>query len=77
MSYWISREDRVPNDRRQVLVFYVAPMTGRRRYALTRFNLDSHGGCFDIERGFLYFLPVAPRVTHWMELTAPDTKDAE
>lgn len=66
---WIKVSERVPNDRRKVLVAYSSPFLLRPSKlsgAITRYN---PGGCFDIEKGGSW-IP-APMVTHWAELELP------
>jgi hypothetical protein len=64
---WISVKERVPGDRRRVLVVAepVVQLVSRRAIVISRCNFDTtHGYAFDCEggRGF----PI--RVTHWAEL---------
>lgn len=65
---WIKVSDRVPNDRRRVLVTYTRPFLGlsKPQGSITRYN---PGGRFDIEEGS-HLLPGA-LVSHWAELELP------
>lgn len=73
---WIDRDDRVPNNRRQVLVF-----GDRIRYrfgplksgflGVSRYNMDRDGGRFDIEKPGRW-CDLFVHVTHWAEITDPE-----
>lgn len=67
---WIDVRERVPDNRRLVLVYtYRAlPIGGRFGYALTKYNRSRYGGGdFDIERES--WLPA--RVLCWADLAPP------
>lgn len=72
---WISVRERVPNDRRPVLVWGTYTFLGYDRtggkgeyLGRSRYNWSSDGGQFDIERasrgGWSH-------ITHWAEITPP------
>lgn len=74
MIDWIDRQQRVPDDRREVLVCCqlfagLSPRVGRRCVRLSRCNLTANGeAMFDIERGNWLTAAV---VTHWAEADMP------
>lgn len=77
MIDWISRDKRVPDDRRRVWVWGIAipklfpavfPIE-QQYLGSTRFNIDDRGGSFDIETTRHAFFSMT--VTHWAEITGP------
>lgn len=73
---WIDRETRVPNNRRQVLVFgdrlrYGFGSQERVFLGTSRYNMDRDGGRFDIEKK-RNVLDCWNLVTHWAEITGPE-----
>jgi hypothetical protein len=73
MIGWIDRRQRVPDDRRIVLVccnVFVGPYLLRRRIEVTRCNVSrGGGGVFDVERGGGWVSVWT--VTHWAEIDMP------
>lgn len=73
---WISTSERVPDNRREVLVWGVAGFSLAGQTVLrdqflgtSRFNTSKRGrGLFDIE-GYTPF--ILRRVTHWAEIEGP------
>ena len=69
---WIKVTDRVPDNRRQVLVWgysyfpypHIPQFLGNSQY-----NITSKGGRFDIEKGSWYSTYI---VTHWAEIVGPN-----
>lgn len=83
--YWISVQQRVPNTRRDVLVwgYPVRSVSGNNFTDITmpgaflgvsRCNIDREQSMFDIERPGLWGVLrlAAPVVTHWAEITPPN-----
>lgn len=70
---WIKRNDRVPNNRRKVMVWGKSSTCGlneKSYFGISRFNLTPDGGQFDVEeRGGLGFVSI--RITHWAEIEGP------
>lgn len=77
---WVSRDVRVPDDRRVVFVWGNAHFLGRininnkaRYLGTSRFNQTKEGGKFDLERTTRF---THVHVTHWCEITGPqETKE--
>jgi len=72
---WIDVEKRVPDDRRQVLVWgrnaLFPGLRGSGFMGSTRYNQSQRGGCFDCERSCRFGIPV---VTHWAEINGPEVE---
>lgn len=69
---WISVHDRVPDNRRKVLVWgraSLGPIDLKPGFlGTTRFNPSPNGGRFDADRWSVYS---STTVTHWCEIEGP------
>lgn len=73
---WISVNERVPDDRRNVLAFGVRGLQMMFGYqplknefiGVTRYNATKDGGMFDCEKPARFSFC---RVTHWAEIDGP------
>jgi hypothetical protein len=76
---WISVNQRVPDDRCQVLAWGVASILGATRthcLGITRFNPSPRGGTWDIEKMcWSLRIPIVHIVTHWAEIVPPKQPD--
>lgn len=70
---WINRNDRVPDNRRKVMVWgksFTCGLNAKSYFGISRFNLTPHGGQFDAEqRGGMSFVHI--QITHWAEIEGP------
>ena len=71
---WHKVTDRVPDNRRLVLVWGNPPplqmgVARARLLGLTRFNPTRTGGRFDLEVGYRFFF--GAEVTHWADIPNP------
>jgi hypothetical protein len=78
MIDWISVSDRVPDNRRKVLVWGHVWLLGIYQPSKTGFmgsskcNVDKTGAHFDVEKGSCM---LGRKVTHWAEITSPNDKE--
>jgi hypothetical protein len=66
---WISVDERVPEDRREVLVWgqtFIGFRREPRFLGVSRFNPSPTRPAFDVEKGLIVSV-----VTHWAEITGP------
>lgn len=64
---WIPVEERLPDDRRRVIVWIESVLPyGRESFQISRCNKTGSGYAWDIEKYGGPFSPVL-RVTHWLE----------
>lgn len=73
MTDWINVDERLPEDSREVLCYYLNT-EGRYGYVVGSYSRRLFEGWeTDIDNNEIYYQPV--KITHWMPLPEPPTKD--